>query len=184
MVMMGDGYTDQEEAKFEQDMKRLVADMFASTTFASALPLFNIWGLFRPSKESGIGRGGRPKDTAFGLYRDGSELRGIYPSKAGAARSACRAMGASKCDYPSIIANDDYYGGLGGEFVIGTRSETSGTVVLRHEMGHNLINVGEEYDNGQVCSLFKMIQNGRFWSKCCKFSEYCGLETLVNRSTS
>ncbi|CAG7716672.1 unnamed protein product, partial [Allacma fusca] len=50
------------------------------------------------------------------------------------------------CDYPSIIANDDFYGGLGGEFVISTRSNRTGTVVLRHEMGHNFGKVGEEYD--------------------------------------
>lgn len=60
--------------------------------------------------------------------------------------------GTSGCDYPSLIGNDDFYGGLGGEFVISTKSDRTGTVVLRHEMGHNFINVGEEYDNGQVYS--------------------------------
>ena len=60
-------------------------------------------------------------------------------------------MGVS-CEFPSLIANDDYYGGLGGEFTISTRSILSGTVVLRHELGHNFINVGDEYDNGQVYS--------------------------------
>jgi hypothetical protein len=41
-------------------------------------------------------------------------------------------------------------GGLGGEFVISTSSKTSGTLVIRHELGHNLIPVGEEYDGGWV----------------------------------
>lgn len=49
-----------------------------------------------------------------------------------------------------MIGNDPYYGGLGGQFVIGTKSRTTGTLVLRHEMGHNFIDVGEEYDGGQV----------------------------------
>jgi hypothetical protein len=31
-----------------------------------------------------------------------------------------------------------------------SRSKTSGTIVLHHEIGHNFINVGEEYDGGQV----------------------------------
>ncbi|TYZ63899.1 hypothetical protein PybrP1_009726, partial [[Pythium] brassicae (nom. inval.)] len=31
------------------------------------------------------------------------------------------------CEFPSLIGNDDFYGGLGGEFVISTRSPTSGT---------------------------------------------------------
>ena len=33
--------------------------------------------------------------------------------------------------------------------MIGTKSRTTGTVVL-HEMGHNFVNVGEEYDGGQA----------------------------------
>jgi len=57
-------------------------------------------------------------------------------------------MGPGRCDYPSLIGNDDYYGGLGGEFVISTKSNRTGSVVLRHEMGHSFINVGDEYDNG------------------------------------
>ena len=39
---------------------------------------------------------------------------------------------------------------MGGQFVIGTKSRTTGTIVLRHEMGHNFANVGEGYDGGQV----------------------------------
>jgi hypothetical protein len=47
-----------------------------------------------------------------------------------------------------VIANDPWYGGLGGEFAISTSSIQSGTVVLRHELGHNFGRVGEEYDGG------------------------------------
>jgi hypothetical protein len=47
-----------------------------------------------------------------------------------------------------VIANDPYYGGLGGEVAISTSSESSGSVVLRHELGHNFGQVGEEYDGG------------------------------------
>ena len=56
------------------------------------------------------------------------------------------------------------YGGLGGQFVIGTKSATTGTVVLRHEMGHNFINVGEEYDGGNVYNDYDIILDHRFGS--------------------
>ena len=107
------------------------------------------------------------QNTAFGLYRDGTELRGVYTSKAATARSACQATGTCKFlllsplpllsfpfslftfliinnlsgDFPTLIGNNPYYGGLGGEFTISTSSPTSGTVVLRHEMGHNFASV-------------------------------------------
>eukprot|EP01060_Flectonema_neradi_P039500 TRINITY_DN8720_c0_g1_i2.p1 TRINITY_DN8720_c0_g1~~TRINITY_DN8720_c0_g1_i2.p1 ORF type:complete len:490 (+),score=87.69 TRINITY_DN8720_c0_g1_i2:331-1800(+) len=150
VVLMGDGYTQQQKSDFDADMRRLVDDMFDDVTFQSYLPVFNIWSIYIPSAESGIGTHGQPRDTTFGLYRDGTQLRGIYTSKPAAARSACSQ--APGCDFPSMIGNDDYYGGLGGEFVIGTKSLTTGTVVLRHEMGHNFVNVGEEYDDGSVYS--------------------------------
>jgi len=152
VVFMGDGYTAEERSKFFDDMTRLTTEMFEGTTFKSYLPVFNIWAIFVESAFSGIGYNGYPEDTPFGLYREEGQLRGIYPGDSQYARQICRLTGTGACDYPSIIGNDDFYGGLGGEFVISTKSSRTGTVVLRHEMGHNFVDVGEEYDNGQVYS--------------------------------
>ncbi|ETV79534.1 hypothetical protein H257_07518 [Aphanomyces astaci] len=148
IVFMGDGYTASEDSRFFSDIQRLTDEMFNGDTFTQYLPLFNVWAVYVPSNQSGIGVGGKPLDTAFGLYRSGTQLRGIFTRKTAYAREVCKVTGDSACDFPSLIGNDDYYGGLGGEFVIGTRSPTTGTVVLRHEMGHNFGKVGEEYDGG------------------------------------
>jgi hypothetical protein len=145
LVFMGDGYTAQEREKFFEDIGRLTKDLFVGKTFKSYLPIFNVHAVFRPSQTSGIGRGS-PVDTAYGLYRDGETLRAIFPGNPSAIRESCNQ--APACDYPVVIANDPYYGGLGGEFAISTSSETSGSVVLRHELGHNFGRVGEEYDGG------------------------------------
>ncbi|KAL1925383.1 uncharacterized protein VTP21DRAFT_266 [Calcarisporiella thermophila] len=147
VVFMGDGYTEEERDKFFADVNRLADEMFVSGTYNSVSPLFNLWALFRPSKESGIGVNSKPKDTAFGLYRDGTELRAVYCSKLEEAHKACDSIGEASCDFPSLIGNDPYYGGLGGEFVITTSSKTSGIVVMRHEMGHSFLDAGDEYDN-------------------------------------
>ena len=40
--------------------------------------------------------------TAFGLYRDGTELRGVYYSKPEVARTACFSLG-DQCDYPILM---------------------------------------------------------------------------------
>jgi hypothetical protein len=149
VVFMGDGYTANERTKFFDDLARLTKDMFEGETFKSWLPLFNIWGIHVASTDSGIGYNG-PKNTPFKLYRQQGQLRAIFTGNSAAARTKCKLTGTNACDYPALLANDDFYGGLGGEFVISTRSERTGTVVLRHEMGHNFIDVGEEYDDGQV----------------------------------
>ena len=49
--------------------------------------------------------------TPFGLYRDGTELRGVYYSKPNAARAACLSLGDA-CDYPILMGNDPLYGGM------------------------------------------------------------------------
>ncbi|KAJ0393126.1 hypothetical protein P43SY_003671 [Pythium insidiosum] len=151
LVFMGDGYTESEKDRFFGDIQRLTGDVFSGDTFAPYLPLFNVWAAFVPSVDSGIGLDGRPKNTAFRLYRDNpQQLRGIWTDDAQAARDVCQSIGPQACDFPALIANDDFYGGTGGEFVISTRSKTSGPRSLRHEFGHNFGRVGEEYDGGQV----------------------------------
>ncbi|RHY55431.1 hypothetical protein DYB30_006045, partial [Aphanomyces astaci] len=122
IVFMGDGYQASEEALFFKDIQRLTDEMFTGDTFTQYLPLFNVWAVHVPSVDSGIGVGGKPRNTAFQLYRDGTELRGVYPNKPQYARDVCKTVGEFACDFPSLIGNDAYYGGLGGEFVVATSS--------------------------------------------------------------
>ena len=70
------------------------------------------------------------------------------PGNASAARKATQL--APDTDYPILVANDKFYGGLGGAFAITTSAPLNITTVLRHELGHNFGRVGEEYDGGQV----------------------------------
>lgn len=148
LVFMGDGYTAAEKPKFLADIQRLVDDIFKSDTYASYRALFNVHAVFRPSVESGIGKNDKPKNTAYRLYRQGDTLRAILPGDSSAASNSCSK--APDCDYPILVANDPYYGGLGGQFAITTSSTVSGAIVLRHELGHNFGRVGEEYDGGEA----------------------------------
>ncbi|KAH6911531.1 IgA peptidase M64-domain-containing protein [Coprinopsis sp. MPI-PUGE-AT-0042] len=149
IVFFSDGYLASERTKFFADAQRLADDMTQYQTFSTVQPLMNFWGGFTASNQSGIGVGGRPKNTAYQLYRDGTELRGVYFTSAGrsAVNSACSALGQG-CDHPVILGNDPYYGGLGGAIATVTSSSLNGPIVLRHELGHTIIGVGEEYDGG------------------------------------
>jgi hypothetical protein len=149
LTMVGDGYTLAEKEKFFSDAARIKDDLFANQAYSTYLPLFNVYAVFVESKESGLTDGSHTVNTALGLYRDppGSK-RGIMPGNTTAIDAAIALAPAS--DYPILIANDDFYGGLGGEYAITTRSVQSGIIVLRHELGHNFGQVGEEYDMGQV----------------------------------
>ncbi|MBI3928560.1 MAG: hypothetical protein HY319_23680 [Armatimonadetes bacterium] len=148
LTIVGDGYTAEQKGRFFEDAERITRDLFGEKTFAAYLPLFNVHAVFVPSRESGLSDL-QSKDTALGLYRSpqGSK-RGIMP---GNYQNIERALDlAPATDFPILMANDDFYGGLGGRYAITSRSENSGSMVLRHELGHNFGNVGEEYDGGGV----------------------------------
>lgn len=148
LTIVGDGYTADEKEKFFADAMRIKNDLFATSTYKSYTPLFNVFAVFVPSKESGLSDA-QKRDTALGLYREppGSK-RGIMAGDPDAAERAIALAPAA--DFPILLANDDYYGGLGGRYAITTRSVRSGQIVLRHELGHNFGQVGEEYDGGYV----------------------------------
>lgn len=149
LTFLGDGYLLSEKEKYFSDVQRLVKDLIERETFKSYRKLFNIYATFTPSRQSGISDRVY-KDTVFGLYRypKGSK-RGILPGNKDVIEEVLDTL-PFFTDYPIIVANDDYYGGLGGRYAITTRSLSSGSMVLRHELGHNFSNVGEEYDGGQV----------------------------------
>ncbi|RYP92812.1 hypothetical protein DL770_001092 [Monosporascus sp. CRB-9-2] len=148
LIFFGDGYTEEEKDKFFDDALFLATNLTDGQTFFDVLPVMNFWAGFSPSVDSGIGTGGQPLDTVYGLYREGTELRGVYYDKPQVARAACQSTDA--CDYPILLGNDPFYGGLGGTFTVVTASPNNGPAVLRHELGHSIIGVGEEYDGGTV----------------------------------
>ncbi|KAF9265286.1 hypothetical protein L218DRAFT_924474 [Marasmius fiardii PR-910] len=139
-VFFSDGYLSSEKPKFLKDAMAFANDITTNHTFHSVQPLMNFWAAFTPSKESGVGRGGKPLDTVFQLYRDGTELRGVWSNDYEKGRVACSSLGA-QCDYPILAGNDPLYGGI-----IITASPLNGHQILRHELGHSILGVGEEYD--------------------------------------
>ncbi|KAJ3894832.1 IgA peptidase M64-domain-containing protein [Lentinula edodes] len=147
LVFFSDGYLLEEKSKFMQDALRLAEDVSGNHTFNTVKPLMNFWAAFTASEESGVGTGGKPKKTPYGLYRDGTELRAVYYAYPEVADAACTSMG-EQCDFPILLGNDPLYGGLGGRFTVITSSILNGPQILRHELGHSIIPVGEEYDGG------------------------------------
>ncbi|KAL1756085.1 IgA peptidase M64-domain-containing protein [Schizophyllum commune] len=147
MVFFSDGYVQEEKQRFINDAYALALEITGNQTFNTVKPLLNIWAAFSPSGESGLGQDGVLKDTPFGLYRNGTELRAVYYGKPEVADAACKSLG-SQCDYPILLGNSPLYGGLGGRFTVITNSVANGPLILRHELGHSIIPVGEEYDGG------------------------------------
>jgi len=151
IIVVGDGYLESQRENFFSDIKRLFDETIDDPGMDFWLPVINVFAVFRASNDEGITIGGQQRDTAYSLSRSSAgQFRGIGISASGASAAQASARAASLTwNFVSAIANDDHYGGaVSRGIIIGTRSEYSGVQVWRHELGHSLASVGEEYDGG------------------------------------
>ena len=158
MVFLSEGYTSKEKHKFLEDMGRFIQEEFGggkngakNGLYYNFSPFFNLYSVFTASKVSGVGTEESPKDTAFKLFRETGKLRSILPDDDYSypkALKICRAH-APACDIAVILVNDPFYGGLGDEVAILSASKSTGSIAFRHELGHILADIGEEYDGGE-----------------------------------
>uniref|UniRef100_A0AAU2K439 M64 family metallopeptidase n=1 Tax=Streptomyces sp. NBC_00049 TaxID=2903617 RepID=A0AAU2K439_9ACTN len=156
VVVIGDGYTAAELARFHTDAEQKWAEVTAVEPYTTYRNLFNVWTVDAVSHESGVS--GDPdaatvRDTALGSYFwcEGIErLLCIDQPKVDAYVAK-----APAADLVIVLANSAKYGGAGynersatlGYEGISTASAghaKSGQVAI-HETGHSLGKLADEY---------------------------------------
>ena len=154
-LILGDGYTSGESAKFETDAKRLIEILFAVSPFKEHRKDFNVWGLCPPAEESGISR------PSTGIYRRnpvgstydafGSE-RYVLTFENRAFREI--AMFAPY-EHVEILVNNRTYGGGGIFNLYSTVAADSfwSPYVFVHEFGHHFAGLADEYYTSDVAYL-------------------------------
>ncbi|MFE2288905.1 M64 family metallopeptidase [Streptomyces sp. NPDC059443] len=156
VVIVGDGYTAAELAKFHTDAKAKWAEVTAVEPYTTYQNLFNVWTVDAVSHDSGVT--GDPdratvRDTALGAYfwcESVERLLCVDQPKVDAYVSK-----APQADLVIVLANSAKYGGAGynepsatlGYEGISTASADnakSGQVAI-HETGHSLGKLADEY---------------------------------------
>ncbi|MCX5174834.1 M64 family metallopeptidase [Streptomyces virginiae] len=156
VVVIGDGYTAAELARFHTDAEQKWAEVTAVEPYTTYRNLFNVWTVDAVSHDSGVSGDPDPatvRDTALGSYFWCEEIERLlcvdqpkvdaYVAKAPAA------------DLVIVLANSAKYGGAGynepsatlGYEGISTASAghpKSGQVAI-HETGHSLGKLADEY---------------------------------------
>lgn len=158
LVVMGDGYTTDQQGDFTADAREKLEAIFAIEPYRSYRGLFNIWLVEAASPESGVT--GDPtadvtRDTALGSYffcGDIERLLCVDPDAVTA-----HANRAPAADIVFVIANSTKYGGAGYTFTtppdgatykgIATMSSDNERSYLigAHELGHSIGNLADEY---------------------------------------
>ena len=147
VVILGEGYTTDDTAKFEADVARFAAALLGREPFASLKDRFSVRGVLKPSQERGCDEPTRGvhRNTALGCTFNslGSE-RYLLTEDNRAIRDAARAV---PYDVLSIMVNHTRYGGGGIYNLFNTftsDNQWSGYVFV-HEFGHGFAGLADEY---------------------------------------
>jgi hypothetical protein len=152
LVILGEGYTIKEENKFKSDLNKFVKIHFSHEPYKSLKKSFNIYGVLKPSEESGVDEPdhGSFKNTTLNctfnslgserylLTEDNKTMRDI----------------ATHVPYDAvyIMVNHKRYGG-GGIYNLYCTFTTDNqwyAYLFLHEFGHSFAGLADEYYTSDV----------------------------------
>ena len=147
IVLLPDGYTQQEMGKFVQDCQFFVESLFGYEPYNNYKDRFNIRAVMVPSQDSDITM---PGD---GLYRntalscsfwtfDSERYCMTYDNE-----TMKTLAGQVPYDQIYILANTKKYGGGGifNSYCVSTTGDSYASDVIIHEFGHGFAGLGDEY---------------------------------------
>jgi hypothetical protein len=152
VAFVAEGYTAGEEAKLKADLDRFVKVLFSREPYASRRDAFNVYGVFKPSAESGTDEPshGSYRATAVGTSFDslGSERYLLTEDN----RSLRDIAAAVPYDTLFIMVNHKRYGGGGiyNFFCTFTVDNQWHEYLFLHEFGHSFSGLADEYYTSDV----------------------------------
>ena len=155
LLILGDGYTAAERAKFQRDARRLVDALLKTSPFTERQNDINVWGLVPAAAESGISRPsqGIHRRSPIGATYDAFDSeRYILTFE----NRAFRDIAANApYDVVEILTNSATYGGGGIFGLYGTVAADSAWApyVFVHEFGHHFAALADEYYTSDVAYL-------------------------------
>ncbi|MCF2948283.1 IgA Peptidase M64 [Paraglaciecola aquimarina] len=147
LLILGDGYTAAELAKFKASAKALSEALFATSPFKENRKNFNVWALAPLTNKSGVSRPSTKtyRDSALGVTYDafGSERYVLTNDN----RNFRRIASSAPYDFVEIIVNNDTYGGGGiyGLFSTAAANNKWADYLFIHEFGHHFAGLADEY---------------------------------------
>ena len=155
LLILGDGYTARERAKFERDARRLAATLLATSPFKERQADINIWGLSPAAARSGISRPSQhtyrrsPVGATYDAF-DSERYVLTFENK------AFRDIAANApYDAVEILTNSATYGGGGIYGLYSTVAADSvwSSYIFVHEFGHHIAGLADEYYTSDVAYL-------------------------------
>lgn len=150
LVVMGDGYTAEEQELFRQHVDTHMNVLWSIEPFRSYRSYTNVYAVEIISGESGVTcdpEHQEQRDTPLGMeFRGGCtnpNARGISVSSSAAREYA--GLATPHFDQILVMANTDTYGGMGGRAATTSGANAIGPLITPHEIGHTLGRLQDEY---------------------------------------
>ncbi len=146
LVLVADGFTASDRDAFFAAAQATSDALLQFSPYAEYASLFNVYALFFASNEAGASHpaAGVYVDNAFGTTFDyGGVARLAVADDAKVIAAVAQAF--ADYDIAVVLVNDAAYGGSGGAVPVVSMAPES-IAILRHELGHNLAHLADEYD--------------------------------------
>ncbi len=152
IAFIAEGYTAEEAEDFREDAETFRDMLFGTEPYKSHRKQFNIYGVFRPSAQSGTDEPRKEayRHTALNAGFNALDLdRYLLTEDNKSLRDIASAV---PYDAVFILVNSNRYGGGGiyHFYGIGTAHNRLTPFVFLHEFGHSFSGLGDEYYSSQV----------------------------------
>ncbi|MCX5754245.1 MAG: M64 family metallo-endopeptidase [Candidatus Krumholzibacteria bacterium] len=152
VVVLGDGYDQNEMHKLRGDAERLLGALFDTEPFKSRKRDFNVRLIETASSESGVDepREGKYRNSMFGLSFNTFDISRYMLTFS--TKVLQDIVGNVPCDAVILIANTKRYGGGGiyNLYSAGCSNNEFDAYVFIHEFAHAFAGLGDEYYSSQV----------------------------------
>jgi len=152
LAWIAEGYTVKEFDKFKKDVDRFTKALFEVEPFKKLKKKFNIYGIFRPSVDSGVDqpRKGIYKSTVINSSFNALDLDRYLLTEDN--KSLQNIAASVPHDGVVIMVNSERYGGGGiyNFYAVSTVDHKLSENVFVHEFGHSFGGLADEYYSSQV----------------------------------
>src|SRR5664279_4205370 len=161
LIVLGDGYTQTDQAKLTQDAQAWLTAFLGTPPYQNYAGYFNVKLVHVVSNEDGADNGmhgfGVLRDTALGAAYQNANPPGLPPDYRllvvnNATAQAVAMSHAPECTKVIVIVNDSKYGGSGGALPVFSANPNSCLIAL-HELGHSFGGLADEYACGDTSAL-------------------------------
>lgn len=161
LVILGDGYIEEELPQFAVDARNFTRQFFNNSPYTEYQNYFNVFAIQVPSNESGASHPGTATDVTepvhpvadvdnfFGSTFDGYNIHRLLIIQNHAAVTTVMANTFPSYDLVVMLVNTPYYGGSGGQYAVASVNSASADVA-NHEIGHSFARLKDEYWAGDL----------------------------------